>query len=320
MNILSVSTRERLLFLMLDIIAVEPNTPVSLSDLAHTLGVSRERVRVLYRQLAREYPLPPVKNKGSWSKEMRRKHTVRKQIKETAVREKVKALRDKGFYFQQIIQDHGIPESQLWQATKQLSREGKTSRKLTSPETLAFEAVVRAYRAQGMTGDEIAQKTGKHRTTVYAALRRLDVPLSKRTRRVKGEKVTPLPRSYKKASLPRGRSPRSPQLTKAHLLQILQTSFSTQPKTSVSLSEIARALGVPRQRVHTLYHQFALDYPLPPVAKPGFGQLDQQTRLAIAKLGGEAVHAKGTAHRLTKEEGKYGVQNSLLKRARKTKA
>jgi transposase-like protein len=89
--------------------------------------------------------------------------------------------RDKGVYYQQIIQDHGIPESQLWQATKQLSREGKTSRKLTSPETLAFEAAVRAYRAQGMTGDEIAQKTGKHRTSVYAALRRLDIPLSKRT-------------------------------------------------------------------------------------------------------------------------------------------
>ncbi len=317
MNILSVSTRERLLFLMLDIIAVEPNTPVSLSDLAQTLGVSRERIRVLYRQLAHEYPFPPVKNKGSWSKEMRRKHTVRKQIKEAAVREKVKALRDKGVYYQQIIQDHGIPESQLWQATKQLSREGKTSRKLTSSETLAFEVAVRAYRAQGMTGDEIAQKTGKHRTTVYAALRRLDVPLSKRTRRVKGEKVAPLPRADKKASRPSVRPPHSPRLTKAHLLQILQTALSTQPNTPVSLSEIARTLGVPRQYVHRLYHQLAVEYALPPIAKPGFGQLDQQTKLSIAKLGGEAVHAKGTAHHLTEEEGKRAAQNSLLKRTLK---
>ncbi len=374
MDILSVSTRERLLLLMLDKIAVEPNTPVSLSDLAHTLGVSRERVRVLYRQLASEYPFPPVKNKGSWSKEMRRKFTARKQIREQAVAEKVKALRDKGVYYKQIIHKHGILESHLWQATKQLRQTGETSRKLTSPQTLAFEAAVRKYRAQGMTGAEIAQKTGKHRVTVYAVLQRLDIPLSKRTRknaetsrklmrlktltleaevrayneqgmavseiarkigrpaqtiytilrrlgipvnkpmrRSEGEKMPSPPLPSRKSSLPVVTQPKSSQLTKTLLLAILQSSLSTQPNTPVSLSKIARTLGVPRQRVHTLYHQLALDYPLPPVAKPGFGQLDQQTKLAIAKQGGIAVHAKGTAHRLTEEESKRAWQNSLLK-------
>ena len=181
MNILSVSTRERLLLLLQETMKAAPTTPVSMSDLAHTLGVSRERVRILYRQLAREYHLPPVQKRGSWvtwTPEKRQQQAAKQQ----AIVQKVKVLREKGVDYKQIVNEYGIPISQVWKATKQLSREGKTSRKLTSPETLAFEAQVRAYRAQGMTGDEIAQRTGKHRTSVYAALRRLDVPLSKRTR------------------------------------------------------------------------------------------------------------------------------------------
>jgi transposase/biotin operon repressor len=234
MNILSVSTRERLLLLLQETVAGAPTTPVSLSDLAHTLGVSRERVRVLYRQLAREYQLPPVKNKGSLSTETQRKHAERKQAREQAVAQKVKALRDKGIYYQQIIKEHGIPESQLWKATKKLSRNGETSRKLTSPETLAFEAAVRVYRAQGMTGDEIAKRTGKHRTSVYAALRRLDIPLSKRMR-----KRTETPRRLKNPKF----------LAFAATIQAYR-------RQGLSAEEIIKKTGKPRSTVYRVIHQF----------------------------------------------------------------
>ena len=132
---------------------------------------------------------------------------------------------------------------------------------------------------------------------MYRVLKRLNIPLEKRTKKAQGQRLALSPTSIKN-----------------QLLRLLQHAYDTDPKTPVSLSNIARTLGVPRQRVHTLYHQLAAEYVLPPVAKPGFGQLDRETRLAIAKLGGEAVHAKGTAHRLTENESKRAWQNSLLKR------
>src|SRR5947208_3831985 len=57
------STKLRLLKLLQDSWSSQPDTPVSLSKLAQTLNVSRERVRQLYRQLAVEYTLPPVKKR-----------------------------------------------------------------------------------------------------------------------------------------------------------------------------------------------------------------------------------------------------------------
>jgi transposase/biotin operon repressor len=233
MNILSVSTRERLLLLLQETVAAAPTTPVSLSDLAHTLGVSRERIRVLYRQLAREYPLPPVKNKGSWSKETRRKQTARKQTKEQDIAQKIKALRDKGVSYQQIVAEHGIRISQAQKAITKLIREGETSHKLTSPETLAFEAKVQAYRAQGMTGDEIAERTGKHRTSVYAALRRLDIPLSKRTR--KSEET-------------------SRRLKNPKFLAFAAAAQAYRAQ-GMSGNEIAKRTGRPRSTVYRVIHQ-----------------------------------------------------------------
>lgn len=238
MDILSVSTRERLLLLLLDTVAKAPTTPVSLSDLAHTLGVSRERVRVLYRQLAREYPLPPVKNKGSWSKETWRKQTVRKQTRELAVTQKVKALRDKGVYYKQIVAEHGIRISQAQKAITKLIREGETSRKLTSPETLAFEATVRAYRTQDMTGDEIAKRTGKHRTSVYAALRRLNIPLSKRTRKTEDTSS-------------RLKNPK---------FVAFEAEVQAYRRQGLSAEEISKKTGRPRSTVYRVLHR--LDIPL----------------------------------------------------------
>ena len=64
------STKLRLLKLLQDSWSSQPNTPVSLSKLAQTLNVSRERVRQLYRELAVEYTLPPVKKRSSGSSEI----------------------------------------------------------------------------------------------------------------------------------------------------------------------------------------------------------------------------------------------------------
>ncbi len=60
----SQSTRMRLLKLLQDSLRNQSNTPVSLSELAQTLGVSRERVHQLYQQLAKEYVLPQVQHSG----------------------------------------------------------------------------------------------------------------------------------------------------------------------------------------------------------------------------------------------------------------
>src|SRR6266699_6265493 len=57
------STKMRLLKLLQHSLATQPNTAVSLSELGRTLNISRERVRQLYRQLAVEYALPPVKKR-----------------------------------------------------------------------------------------------------------------------------------------------------------------------------------------------------------------------------------------------------------------
>src|SRR6266568_6734162 len=57
------STKMRLLKLLQYSLATQLDTPVSLSKLAQTLNVSRERVRQLYRQLAVEYALPPIQKR-----------------------------------------------------------------------------------------------------------------------------------------------------------------------------------------------------------------------------------------------------------------
>ncbi len=121
----SQSTKMRLLKLLQDFLRNQPDTPVSLSELAQTLGVSRERVHQLYRQLAVEHVLPPIR---------KRKKTRREKPPQP-----------------------------------------------TSPKTLAFEAEVRAYIALGMNATEIRRITGRGANTVLAALHRLGVPLRKRS-------------------------------------------------------------------------------------------------------------------------------------------
>src|SRR5258708_25104678 len=69
------STKLRLLKLLQDAWSSQPNTPVSLSKLAQTLNVSRERVRQLYRQLAVEYALPPIRKRSPVSNEINRHQT-----------------------------------------------------------------------------------------------------------------------------------------------------------------------------------------------------------------------------------------------------
>src|SRR5260370_497142 len=69
------STKLRLLKLLQDSWSFQPNTPVSLNKLAQTLNVSRERVRQLYRQLAVEYAVPPIRKRRPGSSEINRHQT-----------------------------------------------------------------------------------------------------------------------------------------------------------------------------------------------------------------------------------------------------
>jgi len=168
----------RLLHLLQDAQATHPDTPVSLSKMAQVLGVTRERVRFLYQKLAVDHQLPPVKKRGGWSEKRMLEH----KGKDLAVAQKVKALREKGMHSTQIKHELGISRVRVDRAIAFLKRRGETARKLPPIQTLAFEEEVRTYRAQGMSYHEIARKIGRLPKSVYTVLRRLDIPLSKRTR------------------------------------------------------------------------------------------------------------------------------------------
>jgi biotin operon repressor len=176
---LAQTTKSQLLKLLQRSQSDQPNMPVSLSDLAQTLGVSRERIRQLYNELVNEYELlPSVKKPGGWSKKRTQEHKINYQVLD----QKVKALREKGMDYQQIKQELGISAWQVRLAIKRLKSTGETPRKLTSQKTLAFEAKVRELSAQGMGASEIARKIGMSAASVLYALNRLNVPLSQRRR------------------------------------------------------------------------------------------------------------------------------------------
>ncbi len=137
------STKLRLLKLLQHSLSTQPNTPVSLSELAQTLNVSRERVRQLYRKLAVEYALPPVRKRRPGISEINR--------------------------------------HQANEALTKLTRSGDEVHKLRtpSPQTLALEAEVRKYIKQNMSVPEIARKIGRPAPTIYTVLQRLGLPFKR---------------------------------------------------------------------------------------------------------------------------------------------
>lgn len=189
---LAQTTKSQLLILLQRSQNDQPNMPVSLSKLAQTLGVSRERIRQLYQQLATAYTLPPIQKKGGWNKQRTQKQKDGYQ----KLDQKIKVLREKGMHSPQISQELGISAWQVRLAIKRLRFAGETSRKLTSQKTLAFEAKVRELSAQGMGASEIARKIGMSAASVLYALNRLDVPLSQR-------------RGYQRTGRRPGRQPRN---------------------------------------------------------------------------------------------------------------
>ncbi len=137
------STKMRLLKLLQHSWSTQPKTPVSLSELAQTLNVSRERVRQLYRQLAVEYTLPPVRKRRPGISEINRHQTN--------------------------------------DAATRLTRSGDVVHKLRtlSPQTLTLEEEVRTYIRQDMSVPEIARKVGRPAPTIYTVLQRLHIPFKR---------------------------------------------------------------------------------------------------------------------------------------------
>lgn len=202
---LAQSTKMRLLKLLLDLQSSQPNTPVSFKELAKTIGVTPERIGQLYRELAAEYVLPPVKDNAYLSSHSTRRR-LRKLLQDFLMnrpnapvslselaqtlgvsRERIRQL------YHQLAKEHVLPPVQHsgqprigeWnkkQVRTRLKRQRETSRKLTNPKTPTLEAEVRAYREQGMTAHEIAKVNGKPVYTTYSVPHKLDIPFKRAIR------------------------------------------------------------------------------------------------------------------------------------------
>src|SRR6266700_837518 len=195
------STKLRLLKLLQHSLSTQPNTPVSLSELAQTLNVSRELVRQLYRKLAVEYALPPVRKRRPGISEINRHqandavtkltrsgdvvHKLRTPSPQTlALEAEVRKYIKQNMSVPEIARKIGRPAPTIYTVLQRLDipfkRVKDTGRRLRNPETLALEAEVRSYSEQGLTAPEIAKRTGRHETTIQRIHRRLHIPLQPR--------------------------------------------------------------------------------------------------------------------------------------------
>src|SRR6266699_461480 len=191
----------RLLKLLQHSWSTQPDTTVSLSELAQTLNVSRERVRQLYRQLAVEYTLPPVRKRRPGISEINKHQANDAVTKLTRSGDMVHRLRtpspqvlaleaDVRKYIRQhmsvpeIARKIGRPAPTIYTVLQRLDipfkRVRDTGRRLRNPETLALEAEVRKYSEQGMSAPEIAKRTGRHESSIQRIHRRLHIPLQPR--------------------------------------------------------------------------------------------------------------------------------------------
>src|SRR5260370_31626034 len=149
------STKLRLLKLLHGSWSSQHNTPVSLSKLAQTLNVSRERVRQLYRLLAVEYTLPPVKKRSPGSSEINRLQTndaatklnrskvIVRKPKGRALEDKVRAFSEQGLSAPEIAKRTGRDKSTIRGIRRRLHISVPPRPK--NPQDLALEAEVRKY-------------------------------------------------------------------------------------------------------------------------------------------------------------------------------
>jgi len=241
------STKLRLLKLLQHSWSTQPNTTVSLSELAQTLNVSRERVRQLYHQLAVEYALPPIQ---------------KRKLNE-------------------------INQRSSDNQTNKLNTNGEVIRKLRtpSPQTLALEADVRKYISQNMSVPEIARKIGRPAPTIYTALQRLDIPFKRvkdkghRLRNAKTLAIEALVRKYSEQGLSvaeivrkTGRSESNierihhrlhiplPPKQKSPQTQELEALVRKYSEQGLNAPEIARKIGKNRKSVYSVFRRLGLPF------------------------------------------------------------
>src|SRR6266702_2327325 len=183
------STKLRLLKLLQHSWSTQPNTTVSLSELAQTLNVSRERVRQLYHQLAVEYALPPIQkrklneiNQRSSDNQTNKLNTNGEVIRKLrtpspqtlALEADVRKYISQNMSVPEIARKTGRSESNIERIHHRLHIPLPPKQK--SPQTQELEALVRKYSEQGLNAPEIARKIGKNRKSVYSVFRRLGLP------------------------------------------------------------------------------------------------------------------------------------------------
>src|SRR5258708_447059 len=147
---------------------------MSVAEIARKIG---SRASTIYRVLHRldihfkrihrrlHIPLPPR----------------RKSPQTLALEAEVRAYRAQGLTVAEIVRKTGRHVRTIQRIHRRLHLPLPPRRK--SPQTLALEAQVRAYREQGMSGSEIARKIGRNSKTVYKIFYRLNIPLRKRSSR-----------------------------------------------------------------------------------------------------------------------------------------
>jgi hypothetical protein len=133
------------------------------------------RVQSIYRVL-RRLGIP-------FKREKRR----RKSQETLALEAEVRKYSEQGLTAPEIAKRTGRPGRTIYHVLRRLgiprNLMGKAVYSGISPQVQALEAEVRAYSEQGLTPLEIARKIGRHRASIYSVFYRLNIPLSKRSRR-----------------------------------------------------------------------------------------------------------------------------------------
>ncbi len=216
------STKLRLLKLLQHSLSTQPNTPVSLSELAQTLNVSRERVRQLYRKLAVEYALPPVRKRRPGISEINRHqanealtkltrsgdevHKLRTPSPQTlALEAEVRKYIKQNMSVPEIARKIGRPAPTIYTVLQRLGlpfkRAKDTGRRLRNSSTLALEAEVRKYNEHGLSTPEIAKRTGRSESNIQRIHHRLYIPLPRRRKSRETQALEAEVRAYSEQGL-----------------------------------------------------------------------------------------------------------------------
>ncbi len=293
------STKIRLLKLLQDPLRIQPNTSVSLSELAQTLGVSRERVRQIYHRLAVEYVLPPVKKRRPGIGEVKQSMStnvgdmVRKlrtpSPQTLALETEVRKYSEQDISVPEIARKIGRPAPTIYTVLHRLhipfNSAKDTGRRLRNPEILALEAEVRSYSEQGLTAPEIAKRTGRHETTIQRIHRRLHIPLQPRRKspqtlaleaevRSYSEQGLTAPEIAKRTGRPgrtiygvlqRLRIPRNLMGAAVHSgkspeTRALEAEVRVYIEQDMTVAEIAKRTGRPVQTIYHIFRRFGIPF------------------------------------------------------------